>query len=208
MLALVLALGPPLQRDGYRLRPPQGFRMSRTALFRGTQVGAVSVAPAVEATFSALLIDEDTEGSAAMIVSTIGGPLPQALSNRDELAGAVARHFREALGLDFSVERSLAVVGGRVEVVGAVRADGQLRRVLVVVVPGTSHHAIVIASVPVERWAEQEPQLRASIDTLVLDAGLAAEPHPLVLLGFTAGVGALLVWSLWLRRRRRTQEGS
>ncbi|MHB8873427.1 MAG: hypothetical protein ACYC8T_07040, partial [Myxococcaceae bacterium] len=133
-------LGTPLRQDGYSLRPPQGFRMARMDLFRGTRATAVSAVASPEARgpgparwLSAALVDGEGEDAAAMVVSMVEGSFQATPAARDEFSTAVVRHFSEELGLKLAMERA-ELVGGpaaRIEVFGTVRQEDQVRRVLV-----------------------------------------------------------------------------
>lgn len=212
LLALVLALstgqaddlGSALRQDGYRLRPPEGFRMARMDLFHGTHAGVVSGGDAARY-LSAALMDGDGEDAATMLVGVVEAPLTFGPSARDEAATAVLRHFRDRLELPFVLERADAK-GTRVEVLGSVREAGQLRRILVAFWAGEPRHVTVLVSAPSSRWEGLAAAIAASLDTM---RPTTQRPARAWSWAFASVVAALLVASvgLWRRRQQRLGRG-
>ena len=156
------ALGTPLRLDGYSLRPPQGFRMTRLDLFRGTRATAVSAVASPEARgpgparwLSAALVDGDGEDAAAMVISMVEGSFQATPAARDEFSTAVVRHFSDELGLKLLVDGAELVNGpaARIEVSGTVREEDQVRRVLFAAMAGDGRHAVVGFTAPTGKWS-------------------------------------------------------
>ncbi len=201
-LSAVELLGQPLKQDGYQLRPPRDFRMTRMDLFHGTRVGGVSAAGDAPRFLSAALVDGEGEDAASMLFSVVEAPFALGPSARDELSTSTVRHFRDELGLKLALERA-DVVDGRVEVRGSVREGSQLRQLLVVAWPGEGRHTVAIISAPSGRWQALEAPLRESLATYRAEPLAASGPPRQWLFAFLALVGALLLTSFGLWRRRR-----
>ncbi len=216
-LALLLAsgaaevrLGTELRQDGYVIRPPVQFRMTRMDLYAGTQVGAVSGAPFGNRWLSAALVDGDGPDAASLLVAVVDGSFRPTPSSRDELSAAVVRHFADELSLKFSMERAELVSGSspRIEVLGSVRLEDQLRYVLVAAMAGEGRHAVVTFSSPSGRWESLEPSLEASLNSFRFEAQQPAElPRGVAgaAAALFAGMLSLSVWA-WRRRRRAERE--
>lgn len=195
-------LGSELRQDGFSLRPPRGFRMARMGLFQGTQAGAVGEG---EGRFlSAALVDGSGAEAASMLVSVVEGGFSATPAGRDEISAQVLRHFGEELSLKFAMER--AELHGspapRIEVLGTVRAEDQVRHVLVAALAGQGRHAVVTFSVPSGRWEALFPALRASLESFRSEQ-LSSETSREVVGAVALLFAAALLTSLALRRRRR-----
>ena len=206
LLALGAAevLGPPLRQEGFQLRPPRAFRMTRMDLYHGTRAG--SVAPRVDTPrfLTAALMDGDGEDAAMLLLSVVESSFALGPSARDELSTATLRHFRDELGQRFVLEGADTVQGpaARVEVVGSVREGSQLRQILVAAYPGENRHVVALVSVPSGRWSELRGPIRESLDSFRVEPVLSGPPRRWRL-AFAALVGALLLTSVGLWRRRR-----
>jgi len=203
------SLGTELRQEGYVIRPPQAFSMSRMDLFRGTRAGAVSGSPAALRSLSAALVDRPGQDAATMLISMVDGSFQPTPAMRDEFSAAVVKHFTESLNITLSMERSELVEGvaPRIEVLGMIRHEGQLRKVLIAGMSGRGRHAVVTFSVPSARWSELWPELRASLDSFRSE-GSASKEIPRGLAGATAGAlaGALIAsLAVWRRRRRQSR---
>lgn len=201
------ALGTPLKRDGYSVRPPQGFRTARRELFERTRVGAIALKPEADRALSEALMDADDESSSAMIISWVDEPLSAGPSTRDAFATAVVRHFSEELGLRLALE-TVRVVNGpvaRIEVLGTLKEEAQVRRLLVAAFDGEPRHVVIVYSVPSGRFEEMKGALAASLDSFRPDSSGTQVPSRGVVGGLAgAALGALLVsLSLWRTKRRR-----
>lgn len=204
-------LGTPLKRDGYSVRPPQGFRTARRELFERTRVGAIALNPEADRALSEALMDSDDESSSAMIISWVDEPLSAGPSTRDAFATAVVRHFSEELDLRLALE-TVRVVDGpvtRIEVLGTLKEQAQVRRLLVAAFDGEPRHVVIVYSVPSGRFEEMKEALTASLDSFRTDSGNTQGPSRGVV-GALAGaaLGALLVsLSLWRTKKRRAANG-
>lgn len=209
LLLLVGAeLGTPLRQDGYRFQPPAGFRMARLEPYAGTRVGAVSASGTAPRFLSAALVDGAGPDAAVLLVAVVDGPFEAEPGAPDDFAAAVARHFREELGLEFALDRVERVAGPapRIEVRGTLRQDGQQRAVLVAgMEEAGARHAVVTFSVPSARLAALEPALRASLDSFrpEADPRLDERGPAYVIAG---AVLVALALSLHLRRKRAPRE--
>jgi len=154
---------------------------------------------------SAALVDGDGDDAASMLVSIIEGPFKAAPATRDELSSAVVRHFTNELGVKFQTERVewVSAPTPRIEVFGSVRAENQVRHVLVASLSGEGRHAVVVFTAPSGRWDEIAGAARASLDSFRNDAPQGAELPRGVAFAVAAVLAALLTGSLWLWRRRR-----
>ena len=217
LLAVALAvsgppLGTPLRQDGYSLRPPQGFRMERMDLFRGTRATAVSAVASPEARgpglarwLSAALVDGDGDDAAAMVVSIVEGSFQATPAARDEFSTAVVRHFSDELGLKLAMERVELVPGpaARIEVLGTVRQEDQVRRVLISAMAGDGRHVVIGFTAPTGRWEQFSAAAKASLQTFRNDAPAATEASRGLAAWVALVMGAALLTSLALWRRRR-----
>jgi len=208
-LSGAVPLGTELRQDGFSLRPPREFTMARMELFRGTRAGALSAVPSSGGTLSAALVDRPGQDSAALLVSVVEGSFQATPGARDEFSAAVVRHFADELHLSLAMDRSELIVEGapRVEVMGTVRHEGQLRNVLVAGMAGKGRHAVIIFSVPTGRWGELNAQIRASLNSFRNDPSAGSE-LPRGVAGAAAGAlaGALIASLAVWRRRRRERE--
>lgn len=202
------ALGTKLLRDGYSVRPPRGFRTARRELFEGTRVGAIALEPTAERWLSEALMDADDDTASTMIVSWIDEPFSPGPSTRDGFATAVVRHFAEELGLKLALETVRVVNSGplpRIEVLGTLKQQSQVRRVLIAAFDGQPRHVVIVFSVPSGRFEELKEAMAASLDSFHVDTGSTAGLSR-GLVGALAGaaLGALLVsWSLWRTQKKR-----
>ena len=198
-------MGTEIRQDGYSLRPPREFVLARMELFRGSQAGALSLSPSSSRALSAALVDRPGEDSASMLISVVDGTFQAPPAGRDEFSTAVVRHFADQIQLALAMDRAELINAGapRVEVLGTVRQEGQLRNVLVAGMAGKGRHAVIIFSVPSGRWTELDPQIRASLDGFRNDPLPGNELHRGV-----AGAAAILAGALvaglaiWRHRRR------
>ncbi|MFZ5440629.1 MAG: hypothetical protein ACOZQL_11520, partial [Myxococcota bacterium] len=119
----------------------------------------------------------------------------------------VVRHLTDELSQPFQLERA-EVTSGRVEVLGAIREGSQLRRILVAAWPGEGRHIVALCSAPSGRWEALAPVLSASLDTLKVEPLTQARPPQRLLWAFVALLGALMMVSIGLwRRRQAAREG-
>ncbi|XXF74992.1 hypothetical protein P2318_18135 [Myxococcaceae bacterium GXIMD 01537] len=200
------ALGSELRRDGYGLRPPEGFRMERLERYAGSRVGAVALEPSAGRSLSAALADGEGADAAVLLVAVVEGTFSASPSERDGFGAAVVQHFGRELGLTLVPERVERFGGpaARVEVLGTVREEGQVRTVLVAGLASEGRHVVVTVSAPAERWEALAPRVRASLETFRMET---AHPGPWSrgLAGAVAGAlgGALVVsYTAWRRRSR------
>ncbi|QSQ18166.1 hypothetical protein JY572_07080 [Myxococcus landrumensis] len=205
------ALGSELRRDGYVLRPPEGFHMVRWEPYAGSVAGAVSLDPEAGRALSAALSDGEGPDAAMMLVSVVERGFSASPAERDDFASAVMQHFQRELGMSLAPER-VDRVGGvapRVEVLGTLRDAGQVRTVLVAGLASEGRHAVVVVSAPAVRWESLAPGVRASLETFRLEPTTAPGVVPRRVLGALAGAlaGALLAsYAAW-RRKREAPEG-
>lgn len=209
VIALLAAgLGTPLRQDGYTIRPPQGFRLAKMDLFHGTRAGAVAaLGEDGERSLSAALVDGEGTDAATMLVAVVGRPFDATPSNRDAFTTAAMKHFADELGMPLTLVRS-DLQGGpsskRVEVVGTLKQQDQLRTIVLAAMEGDPRHAVVTFSVPSARFDALWPDLRASLDSFRADPPPgAAIPTSAVWTIAVALVLALFAsWRLWRRRAR------
>ncbi|HZH03988.1 MAG TPA: hypothetical protein VEY30_09400 [Myxococcaceae bacterium] len=199
-------LGSPLRFSGYSVRPPLGFRMSRMEAFRETRAGAASSSPAAARELAAALVDGPGDDAASMLVSLVDGPFTASPGERDDFAAATVRHFAEELGMTLSLERVQLFTGGapHVEVLGSLRQEGQVRRILFAAMQGSPRHAVLLFSVPSGRYESMIDGLRASLGSFRAE-GPAAVGLSRGASGAAAGAlaGALLVsLTLWRRNQK------
>lgn len=142
------------------LTPPPGFQPVSLAWYRDTRVGQLAAG-------AGALVQAFSDGEAGMLVRLEGGTWRPSGRAAEESATAVARHVREALGLSYALERA-QLKGGRLEVLGTVKSQGAVHRLLVVVFPGEGAHAVAWVSAPEERWEVLRPAVEASLETLRL----------------------------------------
>ena len=201
-------LGPLVRQDGYAFRPPREFRMARMDLFQPSR--ATALGPPERGFLSALLFDGDDENAASFAMAVVDEPLEDGFGARDELAARVARHFREGLGLEFSVEGARTVDGPvrRIEVRGSLRRAGQLRQIVVAAWPGPSRHLVATVSVPSGRYEGLSGAIGQSFDTVRLDAGAVPRAPRTVALAVALLVTAGLLVSVGLWRRRQARRGA
>lgn len=205
-VALIAALGSPLRQDGYSVRPPEAFRLVRMDLFHGTTVGAIALDPERPRYLSAALADSEDPDAAMMIVSVVDESFTASPSTRDAFSAATMRHFADALGTKMSLERTQLVEGPapRVEVLGTVKQQDQVRTVLVAGMEGEGRHAVILFSVPSGRYQALAPLLRESLDSYRPDTPPRAQ-LPQSVAGVLAVLLALALFasfSLWRRRRK------
>jgi hypothetical protein len=210
VLLLVLAatadlLGPPVRQDGYSFRPPRPFHIARMDLFHQARPLAIGASADSQGTLSAALVDGDDENAASLIVAVIDEPFSVGPGARDEFSAQVARHFRERLGLEFSLERAELIEGPsrRVEVLGSVRRSSQLRQIVAAAWPGDTRHVVITCSVPSGRWEALSGSLAQSFETVRIDGGGSTRAPRNVVLAVAALAAALLAASAGLWRRRK-----
>jgi hypothetical protein len=197
-------LGSELREDSYAVRPPAGFTVERPEAFSGTRAAAVGVSTSAKA-LSAVLVDSEGPDAAAMLIAEVDGAFDGHPASRDELSGAVVRHFTEDLGFSFTLESARAAAGRvpRIEVLGTLRQEGQARHVLVAALAGEPRHAVITFSVPSGRYQALSPALEASLDTFSVETP-AGRPFSRGLAGAITGtIAGALVVSLALWRRRK-----
>ena len=91
----------------------------------------------------------------------------------------------------------------RIDVLGTVKQQEQVRRILVSALEGDGRHVVVIFSVPSGQFDALAPALRASLDTVRLDAGTPAISRRFAgALTVVFALALFLSWSVWRRRRR------
>jgi hypothetical protein len=174
-------------------------------LFRGSQAGVLSLSPSSSRALSAALVDRPGEDSASMLISVVDGTFQATPAGRDEFSTAVVRHFADQIRLALAMDRAELINAGtpRVEVLGTVRQEGQLRNVLVAGMAGKGRHAVIIFSVPSGRWTELNPQIRASLDSFRNDPLPGNELHRGVAGAVAVLAGALIAGlAIWRHRRR------
>ncbi|MBX7114714.1 MAG: hypothetical protein K1X64_10345 [Myxococcaceae bacterium] len=187
-------LGPPLRQDGYTVRPPAAFRMTRMDLYAGTQVGAVSPSADGERFLSAALVDGDGEDAASMLVAVVDSDFVPSAAARDELSTAVVKHFTESLNMPFALDHAKWQEGrvSRVEVLGHIRQGSQLRQLWVTAFEGEGRHTVVTFSVPSGKWDTLLPAMTASLDSYRAERGAKAAGAK----GITWALAALIVSGL------------
>lgn len=204
LLAGAVPLGTEIRKDGYSLRPPGGFLLARMELFRDTKSGAPTLPATSSRALSVALVDRPGEDSASMLISVVDGTFQATPAGRDELSTAVMRHFTDEIRLPMALDRAelITTAAPRVEVLGTVRQEGQLRNVLVAGMAGKGKHAVIIFSAPSGRWADLSPQIRASLDTFKNDPP-AGNGISRGVAGAAALAGALIAaLTVWRHRRR------
>ncbi len=189
--------------------------MVRMEPFLGTRAGAVTQSPTAQRYLSAALVDADDPSASALLVSVVEGTFVADPGAKDRFATLVVRHFKDELGLPFALERAVQVRGPapRVEVLGTLKQQDQIRGVLVAAMEGEGRHAVVTFTVPFARFERGLPTLRQSLDTFRTDHP-PVSPWTRRLAGAVLpALGLMLVgsWLLWRRQRARrrlqTQEG-
>jgi hypothetical protein len=162
-------LGGTLRQENFSFRPPRSFHRAPNLWFHNSK--GFSVYGHEKSHFSALLTDDDdhmSEEVSTLSLSLLEVPLPSYLQGVNGLELAVAKHFKDRLKLDFSLERAERK-NNRIEVFGAARFGSQLRRIVVAVFPHEKRSLIWVASVPVARWDVLRNALEASLDSVELD---------------------------------------
>jgi hypothetical protein len=204
LVAVIATLGTPLRHDGFSFRPPEGFRKARMELFQGTRAGAIPLDWARPRYLAAALIDGEEEDAGSMLVAVVDETFEANPSTREAFSAAVVKHFADELGKPLALERAWLVRGPspRVEVVGTIREQDQLRRVLVVGMEGENRHAVITASVPSGRFEELLPKLRASLDTYRPDSAPGLGRNLAGSVAALLGLGLFASWWLWRRRVR------
>jgi hypothetical protein len=205
LLMMQPPLGTALRVEGFVLRPPEGFRMVRMEPYGVTRVGGVAGIPGVERVLGAALVDGQGDGASSMLLARVEGTFLVSPSARDEFATAAVRHFNEELGFTLMMERAERVEGPvrRIEVLGTVRQEGQLRQVLIAAMEGEGRHAVIVFSVPSGRFQEKAAALRASLDSFRPESA-PSTALPRGLAGAVAGAmagGLLASFALWRRLR-------
>jgi hypothetical protein len=207
VLALVAVganLGAPLRQEGFAFRPPAGFRAARVALFHGTRTGAIALDRALPRQLAAALVDGDEEHASALLVAVVHETFEATPSSREAFSAAAVRHFADELAMPLSLERAELVRGAspRIEVVGTVRQQDQLRRILIAAMEGQGKHGVVVASIPSGRFDALLPELRASLDTYRPDAVPGVRQDVAGSVAALLGLGLFTSWWLWRRRTR------
>jgi hypothetical protein len=204
LVAVLASLGTPLRHDGFSFRPPTGFRKVRMELFQGTRAGAIPLDLTRPRYLAAALMDGEEEHAGALLVAVVDETFEANPSTREAFSAAVVKHFAEELGMPLALERASLVRGpsARVEVVGTIRQQDQLRRVLVAGMEGEGRHAVITASVPSGRFEEMLPELRASLDTYRPDVAPGVGRDVAGSVAALLGLGFFASWWLWRRRAR------
>lgn len=205
LLAAGATLGSAVHQDGVSLRPPQGFRMARMELYHQTRAAAVATNPAAPRWLSAALLDGEGEEAATLTIAVVEGAFQATPAARDDFSTAVVRHYADELGLRFLTERAELVTGppARIEVLGTVRQENQVRRVLVAAMASEGRHAVVTVSAPTGRWDELSPQVAASLQTYRNELAPRSDLPRGVAVAVALVLAVLLSVSLGLWRRRR-----
>jgi hypothetical protein len=204
LVALGANLGAPLRQDGFAFRPPADFRVARMALFHGTRTGAIALDRELPRHLAAALVDGDEEHASALLVAVVHETFQATPSSREAFSTAAVRHFADELEMPLSLERAELVRGEspRIEVVGTVRQQDQLRRVLIAAMEGEGKHAVITASVPSGRFEALLPELRASLDTYRPDTVPGVGQDVAGSIAALLGLGLFGSWWLWRRRAR------
>ena len=197
-------LGSRLRQDGYSLRPPLAFRMARMDLFRGTRTGAVGPGIRNSRWLSAALVDGDGDDAATMLIALVEGSFQVSPAARDEFSTAVVRHYSEELGLKFAMERAELVPGApaRIEVLGTVRLENQVRRVLVAAFDGLGRHAVLTFTAPTGRWDALVSTVKSSMESFRNDLPVSTGPSRGLVGAVAVGFAIALSMSLWVWKRR------
>lgn len=175
-------------------------------LFHGTHATAVATSPSSGRFLSAALTDGEGADAAALMVSLIDDSFVATPAARDAFSTATVRHFADDLRLPLALDRVELVQDGtpRIEVVGTLKAQDQVRRVLVAGMQGHGRHAVIVFSAPSDRFEALLPTVRQSLSSFRPDGG-AAGAVPRSVAGAIAASAALALfvsWSVWRRRRR------
>lgn len=204
LVAIAANLGAPLRQDGFAFRPPAAFRKARMALFLGTGTGAIALDRAHPRHLTAALVDGEEEHAASLLVAVVHETFEATPSSREAFSAAAVRHFAQELGMPLSLERTELVRGPspRVEVMGTVRQQDQLRRVLIAAMEGEGRHAVITASVPSGRFDALLPELRASLDSFHTETVPRIAQDVAGSIAALLGLGLFGSWWLWRRRAR------
>lgn len=206
--ALAANLGTPLRQDGYTIRPPAEFRLARMELFSGTKAGAVATVGGEEEEryLSAALTEGEGPDAATLLIAIVDRPFDPGPSSRDAFTTAAMKHFAEELGLPLTLVRAELIDSAprRVEVVGTLKQQDQLRTIVLAAMEGDPRHAVVTFSVPSARFDLLWPDLRASLESFRADAppGATVPSTALWTVAVALGLGLFASWRLWRRRLR------
>jgi hypothetical protein len=204
LVALGANLGAPLRQDGFAFRPPAAFRAARMALFHGTGTGAIALDRELPRHLATALVDGDEEHASSLLVSVVYETFEATPSSREAFSAAAVRHFADELEMPLALEQVELVRGDspRIEVVGTVRQQDQLRRVLIAAMEGEGKHGVIIASVPSGRFEALLPELRASLDTYRPDVVPGLKQDVAGSIAALLGLGLFASWWVWRRRTR------
>lgn len=205
-------LGTPLRQDGYSVRPPAGFRMSRMDAFGGSRVGAVPYPPGGARQLSVALQEGDGPEAASLLVAVVDGTFVANDRTRDAFSAAAIRHFSEELGMPLALDRAEVIrgVSPRVEVRATLKQRDQVRGILVAAMEGEGRHAVLTFSLPSSRFDAELPTLQASLDTFRADRPPASDWTRNLARAAIPFIGLLLFasWWLWRRRQARREESA
>jgi hypothetical protein len=204
LIALMTSLGTPLRHEGFSFRPPAAFRKVRMELFQGTRAGAIPLDSTRPRYLAAALMDGEEEHAGALLVAVVDETFEADPSTREAFSAAVVKHFADELGMPLALERTSLVRGSsaRVEVIGTIRQQDQLRRVLVAGMEGEGRHAVITATLPSGRFEEMLPELRASLDSYRPDVAPGVRRDVAGSVAALLGLGFFASWWLWRRRAR------
>ena len=204
LVVLGANLGAPLRQDGFAFRPPAGFRAARMALFQGTRTGAIALDRELPRHLAAALLDGEEEDASSLLVAVVHETFEATPSSRDAFSAAAVRHFADELAMPLSLERAELMRGDspRIEVVGTVRQQDQLRRILIAAMEGQGKHGVIVASVPSGRFDALLPELRAALDTYRPDAVPGVRQDVAGSIAALLGLGLFASWWVWRRRTR------
>ena len=213
-LAALLALAPAPagwfeSPAGYGLRPPPGFVLD--AKLPTGRTGAAGPAPAgavarVDAAFS----DLAAGGSSSLFVSVVDAPLPATAAEPERLAALALDYAKELLDAKLRLEWVDRVPSAGVKVVevaGRLRVAGEERVAQFAFVPDGDRYLVLVASLPPARFADQGPEVEASLASLRLARPLARPAFSRAEIGALVGAGLGLAVALGFRRRRARLPG-
>lgn len=175
-------------------------------LFHGTRATAIARDPGRARFLSAALTDGDGADAASLMVSLIDETFVVTPAARDAFSTATVRHFADDLRLPLALDRVDLVQGDlpRIEVVGTLKAQDQVRRVLVAGMQGHGRHAVIVFSAPSDRFEALLPAVRSSLASFRPDGGGGGAWSRSVAgaIAASAALALFLSWSVWRRRRR------
>ena len=145
-----------------------------------------------------------------MLIALVEGSFQASPAARDEFSAAVVRHYSEELGLKFAMERAQLVPGSpsRIEVLGTVRLDNQVRGVLVAAFDGSGKHAVLTFTAPSGRWDTLVGAAHSSMDSFRNDLPVSAGASRGLVGAVAIGFAIALSVSAWAWKRRTRKEPS